>query len=110
MKRREKLAAALRARQAEMWRAHLRLTLLRFLADQDHGATNDSLLTDATVSVGIDATRDQVNEELRFLKEKGCVTIEKVAPISLVTITDAGVLVATGRRRIEGIKPPSRRG
>lgn len=93
---------------AELWRQHLRLALLRFLADAQGGATNDSLLTDAVVSIGIDADRHQVRDALAFLEESGCVRLERIEPIILASITDLGEMVASGRRRVSGIKPPSR--
>jgi len=70
-------------RLAERWRAHLRLTILRFLADmQDHSASaTDSLLTSAVADVGIDADRDQVVAAIEWLAEKQCLKIERVPPV-----------------------------
>lgn len=95
-------------RQAELWREHLRLALLRFLADTAGGTLNDSLLTDAVVAIGIDADRHQVRDALVFLARGKCVRLEHVEPIVLASLTDLGEMVAKGRRRVAGVKPPSR--
>lgn len=87
---------------------HLRITLLRLLADQPAYKANSSLLCDAADAVGFSATRDKVKTELVWLAEQGLVksaTLE--TGLVVATLTERGMDVARGRTQVPGVKPPA---
>ena len=88
---------------------HLRLTLLRLLAEDPDYTLNDSLLTDLTADYGFTPSRDKVRPELSWLKEQGLVTADNDPHITIATLTERGADVARGRVTVPGIKRPSPR-
>ncbi len=88
---------------------HLRLTLLRLLAEDPDYTMNDSLLTDLTADYGFTPSRDKVRTELSWLKEQGLVTADNDPHITIATLTERGFDVAKGRVTVPGIKRPSPR-
>lgn len=90
----------------EIWRAHLRLSLLRALAGLPGYAGNDALLMDIAADEGLVASRDQVRTELHWLQEQGLVTISDAS----CRLAERGADVAAGRAVVPGIKrpPPAR--
>lgn len=84
-----------------------RLCILRTLADVK-GSCNDSVLHSALKALGhLKLTRDDVREQIAFLKDRGLVKDEWVGDIQIVHITKRGADVAEGNVEVEGIKPPS---
>ncbi|MCP3942049.1 MAG: ArsR family transcriptional regulator [Desulfobacteraceae bacterium] len=86
---------------------HLRLTLLRLLADDPDYTMNDSLLTDLTYNYGFTPSRDKVRTELSWLKEQGLITTDGDPKITIAKLTERGSDVARGRVTVPGIKRPS---
>lgn len=84
---------------------HLRLCLLRFLAEANPHESNSSILHDAACDYGLPCTRDQVETELAWLAEQGLVRVEKPIPtLSVVTLLRRGLDVAQGRAVVPGVK------
>lgn len=93
------------------WRQHLRLAILRWLTDPvecPDGAAGESLLTDLMPMVHVSADREQVRAEMVWLHGEGLVVTEVRKGALGSSITDAGKLVAEGKKRWPGVKMPSR--
>jgi Fe2+ or Zn2+ uptake regulation protein len=91
------------------WRSHLRLTLLRLLAEQPGYQGNSSVLTTAAdASAGFSCTRDQVKTELAWLAEQGLITTsEAIEGLVVAKLTERGGDVATGRAIVPGVQRPN---
>lgn len=86
---------------------HRRLCILRIL-NETGGTANDSVLDTTLDAFGFpQSTRDDLRNDIRFLKDNGLVVDEWVGTLLVVTITRRGVDVAKGRTTIEGVQPPS---
>jgi Fe2+ or Zn2+ uptake regulation protein len=88
---------------------HLRLTLLRLLAEDPDYTMNDSLLTDLTENYGFTPSRDKVRMELSWLAEQGLIRTDNDPKITIAILTERGADVARGRVTVPGIKRPSPR-
>jgi Fe2+ or Zn2+ uptake regulation protein len=90
------------------WKAHLRLTLLRLLAEQPGYQANSSILTTAADhSAGFTVTRDQVRTELAWLNEQGLVSTRTVIDgLMIATLTERGSDVSAGRAVVPGVQKP----
>lgn len=87
---------------------HVRLTILRILADAPGYAANDSVLTDAVNAMGLICTRDQMRSNLGWLEEQRLATQFHPTPtLTVATITERGVDVAKGRSVVAGVQRPS---
>lgn len=96
---------------SERWREHLRLSILRVLAETPGYSANESLLTDVLRDdLGFGATRDQVRTELDWLAEQGLAIIATTAGIKIATATGRGADVAAGHANVTGVKRPSPKG
>ncbi|HYC03700.1 MAG TPA: ArsR family transcriptional regulator [Azospirillaceae bacterium] len=95
---------------SDSWRQHLRLMLLRLLAETPGYAANECLLADAVRSLGVAATGDQVRGELAWLAEAGLVTVERIAGLAIATGTARGEEVARGLAVHPGVRRPAPRG
>lgn len=87
--------------------AHLRITLLRLLAEQPSYKANSSLLTDAADAVGFATTRDKVKTELAWMAEQGLVRMQELDRLVVATLTERGLDVAKGRATAPGVKTPA---
>lgn len=97
----------------EPWRQHLRLTLLRFLANPEQcpgRQAHESLLTDLLPTVLVNPDRDRVRAELVWLHSKGLVVAEVAEGSIGAMLTDAGARVANGTLVVPGVKQPNRAG
>lgn len=93
---------------AEKHFEHVRLTILRVLAEAPGYSSNDSILTDAVNAMGLTCTRDQMRTNLAWLEEQRLVTLLKPTPtLTVATITERGTDVAAGRSIIAGVHRPS---
>lgn len=92
----------------ERWHAHLRLTLLRLLAEQPGYRSNSSILTQAAdATAGFTVSRDQVRTELAWLAEQGLVTTSSVVDgLIVATLSERGGDVAAGRAVVPGVQRP----
>ncbi|MGQ3072562.1 MAG: VpaChn25_0724 family phage protein [Ferrovibrionaceae bacterium] len=95
--------------EAELYRGHVRLSLLRCLLKAANYALNDSILFDMLRAVKFSVTRDQVRGELYWLCEQGMVRVETFDTITVATLTERGQDVASGNGTHPGIKRPSAR-
>lgn len=87
--------------------AHLRITLLRFLAGQAAYKGNSSLLCDGADAVGFSTTRDRVKTELAWLAEQGLVkTSVSETGLMIAVLTERGLDVSAGKVRVPGVKAP----
>lgn len=90
--------------------AHLRLTILRVLAEAPGYKANSSILTSAADGLGVPATRDQVRGEIAWLQEQRLLTSEEPASgLVVATATERGLDVAAGRATHPGVQRPSPR-
>ena len=93
---------------AEYLFQHIRLAVLRLLAEQPGYSANDSVLTDAVRTLGLSCTRDQMRTNLAWLEEQRLVTLLKPTDtLTVATITERGADVAAGRSIVAGIQRPS---
>ncbi|UNU43615.1 ArsR family transcriptional regulator [Sphingopyxis sp. YF1] len=87
---------------------HVRLTVLRLLAEAPGYSTNDSVLTDAVNAMGLVCTRDQMRTNIAWLEEQRLVTLLRpTATLTVATITERGADVAAGRSIVAGVQRPS---
>ena len=87
---------------------HVRLTVLRVLADQPSYRANDSVLAQAVDAMGLPCTRDQLRAQLAWLEEQGLARLEHPTPTLTVAIaTERGGDVAHGRAIVPGVQRPS---
>lgn len=92
----------------EAFLPHLRLTLLRLLAEAPGYCANSSVLTNAARQLGVVATRDQARVELAWLAEQRLVTtLEPTAGLIVATLTERGHDVATGAAEVPGVQRPT---
>lgn len=87
---------------------HVRLAMLRLLAEAPGYALNSSILTDAVAALGLAATRDQVRSEIAWLAEQGLVTSDELpGGLMVATLTERGSDVASGRAHVPGVQRPT---
>lgn len=87
---------------------HLRLAILRLLAESPGYALNSSILVDALGALGLAASRDQVRGEIAWLAEQGLATAEELpGGLIVATLTERGADVASGRATVPGVQRPT---
>ena len=91
-------------------RKHRRLGILRHLEASSDYTSNASILTDVLDGVGVNSTRRQVITELAWLEENGFVATSANGDFVVVTATQAGAEIATGRATHPEIQRPSPKG
>lgn len=90
---------------------HVRLSVLRLLAEMPTYSANDSVLNTAVSALGLPCTRDQMRGQIAWLKDMRLVTvIEPMAGVSVATLTERGGDIAAGRSTIPGVQRPSPKG
>lgn len=93
---------------SEHFAKHLRLVMLRLLAEASEYRLNSLILSDAAEAHGLSATRAQIRTELAWLSEQGLATTTSPAPSMVVaTLTERGQEVATGRAIVPGVQRPA---
>lgn len=88
---------------------HVRLTILRFLAEAPGYVANASILKSVCAAFGFVVTRDQIHTQIGWLDEQGLVTRSDQGELILATLTERGGDVAAGRARVEGVARPGPR-
>lgn len=91
----------------DAWTQHLRIAILRALADCKGRTGHESLITDMVGAVHIMADREQVRAELAWLAEHNLVVIDVKHGAVVGTLTEEGALTAEGRREVAGVKRPN---
>ena len=92
---------------ARLVREHLRLTILRALADVPTQGSNESVLTHFVDLLHPGTTRDQVRTEIQWLKEQGLLKVEVIADLMIARITKRGLDIAKGAGMVPGVAKPS---
>ena len=88
---------------AEIQNQHIRGALLGLLKDGTRA--NDSVLDDALDQIkGVQASRDQVKTQLRWLAEQGLVSVDEVGDYLVARITQRGIDFEDGTVHMDGIK------
>lgn len=88
-------------------REHMRLIILRALADEPNYTHNDAILDDIAKSYAVDRGRDFVRAEIRWLETIGAVSVKEMGGSLIVTATQRGVDHAERRLVIDGVRRPS---
>lgn len=91
-------------------REHMRLIILRALAQEPNYTHNDAILADIAKSYAVDRGRDFVKAEIRWLETIGAVTVKQMGSALIVTATQRGVDHAERRVVIDGVRRPSAEG
>lgn len=89
---------------------HIRIAMLKLLAEQPAYSANDSILTQAVNMMGLTCTRDQMRSHIAWLAEQLLVTRVEAGsspPIIVATLTERGGEVAAGRSSVPGVQRPS---
>lgn len=94
-------------RYGNAWTRHLRLAILRALADCKGKTGHESLLTDMVEAVHIMADREQIRAEVIWLHKEDLVIAEVKHGSICATLTEAGGKVADGRMDHPGVKRPN---
>ncbi|MGD9539077.1 MAG: ArsR family transcriptional regulator [Alphaproteobacteria bacterium] len=85
---------------------HLRITILRLLAEQSDYALNESILRDLLKAFAFSPSRDELRTELAWLAEQRLLTIETVQDLQVARITKRGEDVAHARATVPGVRRP----
>ena len=85
---------------------HLRLTILRFLHEQNDYALNESILLDLVARLGFAPSRDNLRAQLAWLQEQGLISLAGPEHCQVATLTPRGEDVALGRATVPGVKRP----
>lgn len=86
---------------------HLRITILRLLAEDNNYKINESLLLDLVGGFGFNPSRDNIRTQLAWLEEQGLLKVAKdTQSCWLAELTARGDDVAKCRTRVPGVKAP----
>jgi len=85
---------------------HLRITVLRCLAEDSNYSINESLLLDMVETYGFAPSRDNLRAQLAWLAEQGLITIGGPDTCQVATLTARGEDVAKARATVPGVKRP----
>ena len=85
-----------------------RLAILKFLAEDEGGSLNTSVLQSALLHIGHGVSREKVQEDVLWLEKEGLSSVEFLEdlPVILVRITPRGVDVARGLTVHPGVDRP----
>lgn len=86
-----------------------RLIILRALHEQTDETLHTNFLDQKLRSFGIRKDRDWINDELRWLSDRGAVTLIEAGSVLVATLTDKGARHVDREIAIEGVARPSRR-
>ncbi len=84
---------------------HLRITILRFLADDNDYTVNESLLADLVEDYGFKPSFDKMRTELGWLEEQGLIELAGKGCM-VAKLTRRGLDVAKGRASVHGVYHP----
>lgn len=87
---------------------HVRLAVLRALAEAPSGSANDSVLATVMGELGLPVTRDQLRTQLGWLEEQQLVRLARPnGQLIVITLRERGAEVALGRAAVDGVQKPS---
>lgn len=90
---------------------HIRICVLRLLAEAIDYEANTSILADSVATFGLKCSRDFLAVQLTWLDEQGLVTLSTLTPtLSVARLTSRGHDVAKGHAHVPGVKRPSPEG
>lgn len=92
---------------ATLLREDRRLAILDFLLKAPGGQLNIPVVQSALKSLGHQITRNELDEEVVWLADRGLLIRDYEGPVQILTITERGADVAGGILRVEGIKRPA---
>ena len=91
---------------AETLRQDLRLQILRVLALAPGRSVNNTILRMALDNVGHRRSAATVQAALQHLVDVGAVATQAVGPLTVATLTQAGLDAAEGRSSLPGVRQP----
>lgn len=91
---------------ADYLRQDQRLVMLRILSELPQYRSNSSVLARLLGEFGHHPSRDQVKGDLTWLGEQGLVKVDDIGSVLVVTLTERGEDVATGRASVPGVSKP----
>lgn len=91
------------------WRKHLRITVLRLLAEAPGYSLNESLLHGHLPRLAFNCTRDQVRSEINWLAQQGLVHVDDVGGLLVASLSPDGLDIAEGRGTHPDVQRPSPR-
>lgn len=84
-----------------------RLAELRFLAEENDYALNDSVMQTALELIGHANSREVVRADFAWLQEMGLIEVEIIKEhIHVARLKSRGIDVANGRAMVPGVKKP----
>lgn len=91
---------------ADYLRQDQRLVMLRILSEVPQYRSNSSVIHSLLGKFGHHPSRDQIRAELTWLGEQGLVSVDDIGSVLVVTLTERGEDVATGRSSVPGVSKP----
>ena len=91
---------------ADTVRQHLRITILRCLAEENDYKLNESLLASLLSDFGFTRSHAEIRTEIAWLAEQGLVAVEDVRGLQIAGLTERGGDVAASRAIVPGVKRP----
>ena len=86
--------------------ADRRLVILQLLALSGAYTANEYILRDALPSFGHSPSQDVLRADFAWLAEQGLVSVDAVASVEIITLTERGLDVQSGRAQVPGVKRP----
>ena len=83
-----------------------RLLILSYLAAVPGAAANDRILASAVAQLGHRMGEETIAADIALLADAKAVRVERVGPVSVVTLTRDGRDAAAGRVRMPGVAAP----
>lgn len=94
------------SRYAKMIAEDRRLVLLQALSEAPDYALRETIMLRLLEDDRLAISQDGLREELRWLADRGLLTVEYHDDVQAARITARGVDVAAGRERVDGIARP----
>lgn len=92
---------------ADFVREDQRLIILRILSKLPGYSSSHSIIFEGVTRYGHHPTRLEIKEDLRWLEDRGLVSIENNEAIVIARLTERGGEVLAGRMTVEGVKRPT---
>lgn len=88
---------------------HRALAVLSILHRSGYaGAANSHVLSDYLDAIGLGAVPEEITACLERLERQSLVKLLSVEDVRVITLTQRGEEVATGKREVEGVRSPGR--